>query len=112
VNTGAVTMQQFADVMRAVFGGPEPARRVERPSSWDRIVGIDLDEWMRADTPEQVEWLAWLRDHPMPQQGPAPCSCEQIEITSYGDGVVRHVRGRVDPGCLAHPSGNARDVRY
>jgi hypothetical protein len=31
--------------------------------AWDSIVGIPLDDWRKADTPEQIHWLTWLRDH-------------------------------------------------
>jgi Ser/Thr protein kinase RdoA (MazF antagonist) len=38
--------------------------------AWDSIVGIPLDDWRKADTPEQIHWLTWLRDHPMPAPPP------------------------------------------
>lgn len=75
-------------------------------SAWDAVVGIDLDDWMRADTAEQVRWLIELRDHPMPEQGPPPCSCPppSIALPSFGSRAVPMVRGRddYDPRCLAH----------
>lgn len=83
-------------------------------SAWDAIVGVDLDDWMRADTAEQIAWLIWLRDHPLPAQGPPPCTCPppSIAMPSVGSLFVPMVRGvnDFDPGCLAHGEPARRDL--
>jgi hypothetical protein len=63
--------------------------------AWDAIVGIDLNDWMRADSGEQVRWLAHLRDHPMAEQGPRPrVTCDAcIEVADFGSRRVRRIPG-------------------
>lgn len=71
----------------------------DAPSFWDVVVGIDLDDWMRADSGEQIRWLAYLRDHPMPgppvPPRPGPCdSC--ITGASFGSRFTSSICGGFD----------------
>lgn len=34
---------------------------------WDEVVGIPLDDWLRATTVTELEWLRWLRENPRPR---------------------------------------------
>jgi hypothetical protein len=60
--------------------------------AWDMIVGIPIEDWMRATTVTELDWLLHLRDNPMPlPHYDEADGCEITKVYAWGGQLVRTV---------------------